>query len=276
MAIMIGAKLPHTAETVTAGRVPEAAILLERAGFESLWVSDHIVLPRTVGSHYPFERDGVARWRTDVPYLEALTTLAAAAAVTTTVRLGTAVLVLPIRNPLLLAKQTAGIAALAPGRLRLGVGAGWLREEFDALGATFETRGAATADGIRRLRECWTGTPGDLLMLPAASIPIYPGGHSPAALRRAGRLGDGWLGQQSLATLDPAALAADIAAVRAAAAVPDQLHIVVRIVESSGKARQLAEMLPELAVAGVHEIIVDSDPFGDPGADVQTLRARAG
>lgn len=276
MTIAIGAKLPHTGAIVTEGRIPEAAVRLEQAGFESLWVSDHIALPRTVGSHYPFDRDGVARWRTDVPYLEALTTLAAAAAVTRTVRLGTAVLVLPIRNPVLLAKQTASIAALAPGRVRLGVGAGWLREEFDALGATFADRGASTAAGITELRACWTGTPGELLMLPAASIPIYPGGHAPAALRRAGRFGDGWLGQQSLPELDPVALAADIAAVRDAAAEPDALHMVLRIVESTGRAAQLADRLPELAAAGVDEIIVDSDPFTDPGADVQVLRAAAG
>lgn len=276
MTIVIGAKLPHTGAIVTEGRIPDAAVRLELAGFESLWVSDHIVLPRTVDSHYPFDRDGVARWRTDVPYLEALTTLAAAAAVTRTVRLGTAVLVLPIRNPVLLAKQTASIAALAPGRVRLGVGAGWLREEFDALGATFENRGARTADAINELRSCWTGTPGELLMLPAASIPIYPGGHAPAALRRAGRLGDGWLGQQSLSELDPVALAADIAAVRDAAAAPDALHMVLRIVETAGRAAQLAEHLPQLAAAGIDEIIVDSDPFADPAADAEVLRAAAG
>jgi probable F420-dependent oxidoreductase len=290
MTIAIGAKLPHTGPIVAAGRIPEAAAALERAGFESLWVSDHVALPRSVDSYYPFESDGVARWRTDVDYLEALVALAAAAAVTRTVRLGTAVLVLPIRNPVLLAKQTASIAALAPGRMRLGIGAGWLREEFAALDTPFPARGARTADWMALLRACWAGTPdahdsehyrlpADLLLLPSATIPIYPGGHSAAALRRAGRLGDGWLGQQSLPDLDPIVLAADITVVREAARAagrdPVTLRIVVRIVESSGCATQLAERVAELAAAGVDEIIVDSDPFANPAADAEVLRAAA-
>lgn len=279
--LAISAKLPHTGDIVAQRRIPDAAIRLEQAGFDGLWVSDHIVLPREIGSYYPFENDGVARWSTDVDYAEALTVLAAAAAVTSTIRLGTAVLVLPIRHPVLLAKQTATIDALAPGRLRLGVGAGWLREEFAALDAPFATRGARTDEGIAALRRCWSGGTDDLLMLPAPDrpIPIYPGGHSRPALRRAGRIGDGWLGQQSAAELDVEALRTDIAVVHAAARAadrdPSELQMVLRVAGSAGRAAQLAPRLRELVAAGVTEIIVDADPFADPTAAAALLRDAA-
>ncbi len=287
MSIAVGAKLPPTAA------VARIAVDLELAGFDSLWVSDHVALPEHIGSTYPFEADGVARWPTDAPALEALVALAAAAAVTRKIRLGTAVLVLPQRNPVLLAKQVASIDALCPGRLALGVGAGWLREEFEALGASFNDRGSRMSEWISLLRACWTGRPRaqstaryslppDMLLLPApaVSIPVYVGGHSPAALSRAGRIGDGWLGQQSLDSLDPAQLAVEISQVRGAALHagrdPGGLRVVLRIVDSVGRARDVAARMPELAAVGVQEIVVDSDPEGDPAADAAVLHAVAG
>ncbi|MEW1722044.1 TIGR03619 family F420-dependent LLM class oxidoreductase [Streptomyces sp. NPDC093109] len=286
-ALAIGAKLPHTG-TVT-GAVTAAATALERAGFDSLWVSDHVVLPERVASAYPFAADGVARWPTDIAYLEALITLTAAAAVTERVRLGTAVLVLPQRNPVLVAKQAASLDALSGGRLELGIGAGWLREEFAALGEPFERRGRRMDSAMVLLRDCWTGRPAGrdgehplpdgLLVLPAPvrPIPLLVGGHSPAALRRAGRLGDGWLAQQSADDLDPGALARDVARVRReaeeAGRLPDGPRIVLRVAESGGRAAEIAARLPELVAAGVNEVIVDSDPFGDPAADHRLLRA---
>ncbi len=156
MPLRIGAKLPHTG-AISAAQVPDAAIALEQAGFDSIWVSDHVVLPERMDSHYPFAADGRATWPTDTPYLEALTVLAAAAAVTSRVRLGTAVLVVPQRNPVLTGKQLATIAALSEGRLDVGVGAGWLREEFDALHAPFAARGAALEAWVEIFREIWTG-----------------------------------------------------------------------------------------------------------------------
>jgi len=281
----IGVKLPHTGPGAGPA-IPDRARELEAAGFDSLWVSDHVVLPARIESHYPFAADGKATWPTDTPYVEAVVTLAAAVAVTSRVRLGTAALVLPQRNPVLLAKQVASVDTIAGGRVVLGIGAGWLAEEFAALGTSFDDRGPRMVEWMRLLRDCWTGRPlahsgghyelpADTLMLPAPTspIPLYVGGHSPTALRRAGRLGDGWLAQQSLPELDPWALAAEVGHVRAAAERagrdPDAVEIVLRIVQSAGQAGVVARALPELGAAGVTEIIVDVE---NAGADHDVLR----
>ncbi|MDN3359391.1 TIGR03619 family F420-dependent LLM class oxidoreductase [Actinomadura sp. DC4] len=289
----IGVKLPHTGDAVPAPSVARRARDLELAGFDSLWVSDHVVMPNVIESRYPFAADGKATWPTATPYLEALVSLAAAAAVTERVRLGTAALVLPQRNPVLLAKQVASIDALSGGRVALGIGAGWLREEFDALGVPFEARGARMEEWIELLRDCWTGRPAahstgryvlpeDTLVLPtpAHAVPLYVGGHSPTALRRAARLGDGWLAQQAVTALDPERLAGEIASIRSTAADagrdPRTLQVVLRLVESSGRAAEVARRITELAQAGVNEIIVDVDPVdGDAQADHDLLRDAA-
>lgn len=290
MTISLGAKLPHTGTAAIDRGIGRLAADLEAAGFDSLWVSDHVLFPRRITSFYPFDADGRATWPTDTPYVEALVALAAAAAVTRRVRLGTAALVLPQRNPVLLAKQAASIDALAPGRLALGVGAGWLREEFEALDTAFDTRGPRMVEWIGLLRECWTGRPaghdgehytlaGDLLMLPPPQpIPLLIGGHSPVALKRAGRIGDGWLAQQSFPELDPATLATEIGTVRRAAETagrdPADLRIALRLVSSVGRTAEIAHRLPDLAAAGVDEIIVDTDwEHGDPTGEQATLRA---
>jgi probable F420-dependent oxidoreductase len=198
------------------------------------------------------------------------------------------VLVLPQRNPVLLAKQVASITMIAGGRVALGVGSGWLREEFAALDAPFETRGARMDEWLGLLRECWTGRPAehrgahyhlppDTLVLPppAAPVPLYVGGHSSVALRRAGRLGDGWLAQQSVPELNPHALAGEVATVRAAATGAGRAapFVVLRLVESAGRLDDVARRLGELADAGVDEIIVDATPAGDPARDHGVLRA---
>lgn len=289
----IGAKLPHTGDAAISLGVTTLARRLEASGFDSLWVSDHIIFPKVIGSPYPFAPDGKANWPTDMPYIEALTALAAAAAVTERVQLGTAALVLPLRNPVLLAKQAASIDVLSGGRLHLGLGAGWLREEFDSLGSAFDTRGPRMVEWIGLLRDCWTGHPAgrstahytlpeDTVMLPKPEhgIPLYVGGHSPIALRRAGRLGDGWLAQQSVASLDPGQLAEEIATVRSAAVEagrdPDVLRVVLRLVDSTGRSDVVAGRIAELDAAGVDEIIVDTDYLhGDPKAECDLLHAAA-
>jgi probable F420-dependent oxidoreductase len=286
----IGVKLPHTGSAVPASSLARHARELELAGFDSLWVSDHVVLPNVIESRYPFAADGKATWPTATRYIEALVSLAAAAAVTERVRLGTAALVLPQRNPVLLAKQVASVDALSGGRVALGIGAGWLREEFDALGMPFESRGARMEEWIELLRECWTGRPAahstthyrlpaDTLVLPtpAHAVPLYVGGHSPTALRRAARLGDGWLAQQAVTALDPERLTSEIASIRSTASTagrePETLQVVLRLVESSGRSDEVARRIAELGRAGVDEIIVDVDPVdGDARADHELLR----
>lgn len=293
MTLRIGAKVPNSGPLPTSIGIPTMARDLEDVGFESLWVSDHVVLPRTIESHYPFAEDGKATWATDTPYFEALIALALMAAATERATLGTAALVLPLRNPVMLAKQAATIDVISGGRLSLGVGAGWLREEFEALNVPFEKRGARMAEWMKILRECWTGTPAahsseryelaaDTLCLPPAtsSIPLLVGGHSPIALKRAGRLGDGWLAQQAVPEIDTDELAAGKAAMVAAATEagrdPQALRLVLRLVESAGACDVVAQRIPDLVRAGVDEIIVDVvRDGGDLRADHDLLRDAA-
>jgi probable F420-dependent oxidoreductase len=273
----IGAKLPNSGPLPLTTGIPAMAATLEAAGFDSVWVSDHIVLPAAIDSHYPFAPDGKATWATDTPYVDALIALALAAAATERVRIGTAVLVLPLRNPVAFAKQAASIDVASGGRLELGVGAGWLAEEFAALGVPFERRGARMVEWIGLARDLWTGRPAqrssefyelpaDVLCLPrpAHPIPLLIGGHSPIALKRAGRIGDGWLAQQDGDALDPDDIARCVATI--ADAQPDGAlapRVVLRIVKSLHNLDRVARALPQLEAAGVGEVIVDVGFDGD-------------
>ena len=254
---------------------------MEAVGFASLWVSDHVVMPATVTSRYPYAADGVATWATDDPWYDAIVALSMAAAVTSTAELGTAVLVLPQRQPVILAKEIASLDRLAGGRVVLGVGAGWLAEEFAALATPYESRGGRTNEWIALLRACWTGRPdafdGEHYRLPggvvceptpARPVPILVGGTTRAALRRAREHGDGWLGIQSLDTLDVAALAAATEQVGAERSV-------LRLGGSSGRSADVARAIPQLADAGITDVVVDIDWSGDVAQQAAVLLAAA-
>ena len=177
--------------------------------FDSVWVSDHVVVPSRIDeSVYPYGPPGTFSPDKSQNFFEPFAVLAFIAGRTRRVALGTSVLVLPQRQPLVVAKQWATLDALSGGRTILGVGAGWMREEFAALGVdTFERRGAATDEAIRLYREVWTRQ-GDVafegevyrfdalraLPKPAqpGGPPIWVGGHGRRSIRRAAELGDGW------------------------------------------------------------------------------------
>jgi probable F420-dependent oxidoreductase len=274
--IALGAKVPNSGPLPERLGIGPMAAALESAGFESLWVSDHVVMPVDIRSRYPFATDGRATWPTDTPYYDAVVAMTLIAAATTTARIGPAVLVLPQREPVVLAKQLASLDVLSNGRIALGVGAGWLAEEFAALDVPFDSRGSRFVEWISLLRACWTGSPephrgrhydlpAGVLTRPAPAhrIPLYVGGHSPVALRRAATLADGWLAQQSVLAIDPAELAAGRRAMTEAAGRagidPAGLRVVLRLVDSTGRCAEVARALPDLAEAGVDEIIVDAD-----------------
>jgi probable F420-dependent oxidoreductase len=187
----------------------------EEAGFESVWSGEHIVMPLSYESAYPFSDDGKyrslgasdrAKTGDDTAWAELLTWSAFAAALTTTLRFGTGVIVLPTRDPLLLAKQAATVDRLSRGRLMLGVGVGWLREEFDAMDVPWDDRGTRTEEHIGAMRALWNEREssyhgrhvdfGPVYMYPKpvqpGGVPIHVGGHSAIAARRAGHLGDGF------------------------------------------------------------------------------------
>ncbi len=185
--------------TTTVARAAEAA------GFESLWTGDHVIIPSAYSSIYPYSENGRMAVDGPVPMAEVLVWAGHLAAITSTIRLATGVLIVPQREPVLLAKQAATVACLSNGRLTLGVGAGWLAEEFAALGADFDTRGARLDESIEAMRALWESDAADFAgrfasfngaqlapRPPDGHIPIVVGGDSTMAARRAGRLGDGW------------------------------------------------------------------------------------
>jgi probable F420-dependent oxidoreductase len=178
----------------------------EQCGFESLWTVEHVVIPKGYQTPYPYSKDGKIPGGEDVPIPDPLLPLAYAGAVTKRIRLATGVVILPQRHPLYVAKEMATLDLLSGGRTILGIGSGWLKEEFEALGLDFHARGARTDEAIKSLRALWRDNPsnfhgkhfdfGPVLSFPKPAqtngIPIHIGGHSPAAARRAGRLGDGF------------------------------------------------------------------------------------
>ena len=295
--LRLGAKVPNSGPLPFGLGIARMAGMLEAAGFDSIWTSDHVVFPREVRSRYPFAADGRITWPVDVDYLEPTVALSVMTSTTTTAELGTSVLILPMRNPILFAKQAACIDAIAHGRLVLGVGAGWLREEFDALGSDFDSRGEVLDEWLTILRRCWTGEvepfEGRHYRLseaiycrptPARHLPVLIGGMSRHAQERAGRIADGWLAQYSLENLSEHAVAEGLATIKAAgeeAGRPqselEQLRIVLRVTGTDRKLGALASRLDELADAGATEIIVDVDWDADdgPSRSLATLRSVA-
>ncbi|HUB47959.1 MAG TPA: LLM class F420-dependent oxidoreductase [Acetobacteraceae bacterium] len=194
----LGIHLPHAGEQATPALIRRHAIRAEALGFDDVWVSEHIIVPRAAFPRSPLFYDPVV-------------TLSYVAAVTERVRLGTTVLVLPMRHPLPLAKELSTLHNLSGGRLILGAGVGWLEAEFAALGVPFRERGRRMDEGIAMMRAVWTQDPVTfearyidakiegmtMQPLPVGKIPLWIGGSSDAALKRTARIADGWHGSQA-------------------------------------------------------------------------------
>jgi probable F420-dependent oxidoreductase len=200
-----GFYLPTRGRTATPEALETLVTRGEALGFTSVMIADHLVFPVTVKSKYPYTVTGVFPGQGDV--LDQLSLMTFVAAKTTRLRLVTSVMIVPYRNPVLTAKILATIDVLSKGRVTVGVGVGWMREEFEALGAPeFDRRGAVTDEYLRIFKTLWTESPASfsgrvyrfeaLRCLPhpvqKPHPPIWVGGHSKAALRRAAQLGDGW------------------------------------------------------------------------------------
>jgi probable F420-dependent oxidoreductase len=295
--LRLGAKLPHSGPLPVRLGLTNMAAMLETAGFDSIWVSDHVVFPKEVRSRYPFAADGRITWSLDVDYIEPVVALSAISSHTSSAELGTSVLILPMRNPVMFAKQAACIDVLSGGRLVLGVGVGWLREEFEALDADFDSRGARLDEWLAIARSCWTGAAGPFegrfYHLPEAIYcrpaptrrpPVLIGGMSPHALRRAGRIADGWLAQYSLAELSEASIAKSLATIGEAgiesgrpSADLEAFRVVVRVTGAEPRLGALSPRLESLAAAGVTELIVDVnwDDAAGPSRSIDALRSQA-
>ena len=228
MPTTFGTSMPSRGDMASPANLRTLAQRAESLGFDSAWVSDHIILPRSVDSFYPYAANGVATFRPDEDYYEPLAALNFLAGCTQKIRLGTHVLILPYRNPVLTAKMISTLDVLSEGRFILGAGVGWMEEEFKALGLdTFAQRGAVTDEYIQLFKELWTKDnpefQGEHYQLSESGFqpkpvqkphpPIWIGGHTNPAIRRAAKYGDGWMpiGLRPPAILEPEELAEKIA-----------------------------------------------------------------
>ncbi|MED5463220.1 MAG: LLM class F420-dependent oxidoreductase [Myxococcota bacterium] len=182
------------------------ARVAEDVGVESFWTFEHVMVPNHYASVYPYSRSGKMPVLPETPFVDPLITLAHLAGVTSTLKLATGVNIMPQANPLLLAKQVASLDHLSGGRLILGLGAGWLEEEYGAMGVPFEKRGARFNDYLVAVKKVWSGETVEHqseflnwsgfksypLPVQKPHPPLIIGGTSPAALRRVVRHGDGW------------------------------------------------------------------------------------
>ncbi len=256
----------------------------EAAGFESLWTVEHVIYPDGYESEYPYDRGGKMAMAPDTDLPDPLIWLTWVAAVTERIHLGTGILILPQRNPLVLAKELATLDALAGGRVELGIGVGWLKEEFEALGIPFEKRGKRTDEYVEVMRALWDGDhashTGEFVSFDGASVnpkpprgrvPIHIGGHTEVSARRAGRLGDGFFpGKGDLPTL------IDIVRQTAADAGRDPEAIEI----TAGSAEVMGEdpvgAVQELASIGVDRVVVPSFLFlRDPAEDLAAFAEKA-
>jgi alkanesulfonate monooxygenase SsuD/methylene tetrahydromethanopterin reductase-like flavin-dependent oxidoreductase (luciferase family) len=207
--LTIGCTLPTSGAAADTSALRGLAQTAEAVGFDSIWLSDHVVVPERIAPSYPYSPDGRFPTTANQPYLEPLAALSYLAAATRQVRLGTHVLILPYRHPLLTAKMVATIDNLSGGRVDLGIGVGWILK-------TVWTQDVASFEGDFYSFERLGANPHPLQQ---PHPPIWVGGHSPAALRRTARYGDGWLpiGARPPADLPPEAIAAGVATIRAEA-----------------------------------------------------------
>ncbi|WP_433508249.1 LLM class F420-dependent oxidoreductase [Pseudonocardia halophobica] len=188
--------------------IDAVAVAAETCGFATLWSGEHVVMVERGSSRYPYSADGRIAVPAAADWIDPLIGLSFAAAATSTIRVATGVLLLPEHNPVLVAKQAATLDSLSGGRLTLGVGVGWSREEFDALGVPFARRGARTDEYVAAMRTVWrddvASFTGEFVRFDSVrvnpkpvrdrTIPIVFGGNSDAALRRVAAVGDGWYG----------------------------------------------------------------------------------
>jgi probable F420-dependent oxidoreductase len=295
--LRLGFGLPVSGSWATPGNVAAVARRAEELGYGSLWTFQRVVVP--VDDDYGPQYRSV---------LDPVVALGFAAAVTSGVRLGTAVVNAPFLPPAILAKQLASVDVLSRGRVDVGLGLGWAPHEFEAVGAPYERRGARLAEYVACLRALWADDPvefsGDFYTVPPARMlpkpvqrpapPVLLGGSADAALRRAGRIADGWI---SGSRADLTAVADAVATIRGAAQEagrdPSTLRMIVRGVvqlgddvrsdggerrQLTGTAEQIRDDLGRLHEAGVTEVFLDlnfAPRVGSPDVDPMGAEAHA-
>lgn len=206
----------------------EVARFAEELGFEGIFNADHGVFPQNVKAPYPYSEDGLPPMTADSDYPDCWVSIAFMAAVTTRLRFTSAVYVLPLRNPFEVARATGTLSLLSNERFVLGIGTGWMKDEFDIYGVDFHTRGKRMDEMVEVLRKLWGGgmvehhgrffdfEPLQIAPAPRCQLPVYTGGGSAVALRRAAYTADGWIGAGNTAEEVPGILG-ELARLRAEA-----------------------------------------------------------
>jgi probable F420-dependent oxidoreductase len=284
-----GLHLPASSANVKPEDLVRFAQQAEELGFYCLTVADHVIVPKNISIPYPYTVDG--RYPGTGYHLETLTTMSFLAGATQRIRFATSVMIAPYRNPIITAKMLASLDVLSNGRVIVGLGVGWMKEEFDNLGTpAFPERGRVTDEYIRAFRELWTSDNptfngkfcnfSNIVFLPKPvqkpTIPIWIGGHSKQALRRAARLGDGWhpIGGVPTIPLEPEDVRKDIATLtefaRAAGRDPNQIRVALkgslfdkekkiegRRRRFMGEAEEIASDIRDYRATGVDTMIFD-------------------
>lgn len=267
-----GLRYCNTGRFVDPGPAVELIQAAEEAGFESAWTIEHTVVPAGYAPVYPYSDSGrMGSGADENPRPDPLIWMAYVAAATSRIKLGTGILILPQHNPVITAKQVATLDHLSSGRIMLGIGVGWMKEEFDALGAEFDERGPRTDEYMQAMRALWTedkpSFAGEYVRFENAycrpqphqpAVPIVVGGHSKAAARRAGRLGDGFFPARGvpmdlidLARATAAEHGRDPAQIEITVSVPDDLEELDRLA-NLGVSRVL---VPVASIQGMNTVI---------------------
>jgi probable F420-dependent oxidoreductase len=285
----IGLHVPQVGPLASRDNIAAFARAADDAGFDGLWVFDHVVLQKEQQSKYPYSPDGTLGFPPTMDFLEPLTLLAFLAGHTKRVRLGTSVLVLPMRQPVLHAKIMATIDALSGGRFVLGAGVGWWQQEYEVLSVPFEKRGKRMDECLQLIRALWTEEfvqfkgefyeATDWACNPKpqrpGGIPIWLGGESRKQLERVGKYADGWLATaKSLPSLKDDFAVAQEAASKAGR---DPSKLVIGI-EGAGtlkpeNAGRTADRLARLKEMGIHHAILAVHPahMAAPGAVIEAF-----
>lgn len=269
-----GLRYCNTGRYVDPAKAVELAQAGEEAGFESLWTVEHTVLPGGYESAYPYSEDGkIAGGNNEISLPDPIVWMAYVAAATSKIKLASGIIILPQHNPVVLAKQVGTLDHLSGGRIILGIGVGWLKEEFDALGVPFAARGRRTDEYVAAMRELWSARAptfeGEFVSFKEAyclpqpvsgRVPIVIGGDSTYAARRAGRLGDGYFPARGAPT--------ELFDLVRKTAVehgrdPDSIEFTVAMPEDPGD-------IPKLAAMGVGRVLVPVTPMAGLAARVKS------
>ena len=252
----------------------------ESLGYESVWTFEHVIVPLDYASRYPYAANGKMGTTPETPFIDPLIALAAIAAATSTIRLGTGVNILSQVNPLYMAKQAASLDCLSNGRFMLGVGIGWLREEFDALGVPFDRRGARFDDYVVAMKKIWSGEVVEHnsdfinwsgfksfpLPVQKPHLPVVIGGAKGKIYERIARHGDGWFAPIG----DPAEL--KVALADLARACDAESRDVAEIeITCMWPGQGGPEAVAALAEVGVSRLVVPTFALGDPLEGMQKL-----